>query len=66
MRPYNDSYEDFDDFNDFAFEKSQAMRKLLDEYRREDRDSRRDHRLSNLKYKRDRSDWDWEDFDDWD
>ena len=41
MRPYNDSYEDFDDFDDFTFEKSQAMRKLLDEYRREDRDSRR-------------------------
>ena len=68
MRPYNDSYEDFDDFDDFAFEKSQAMRRLLDEYRREERDSRRDHRLSNLKYKRDHSDWDWdwEDFDDWD
>ena len=65
MRPYNDSYEDSDDFDDFAFEKSQAFRKLLDEYRREERDNHRDHRFSNLKHKRNYSDWDWEDYDDW-
>jgi len=65
MRQYNDIYEDLDDFDDFAFEKSQAFHKLLDEYRREERSSHRDHRFSNLKHRGDHSDWDWEDYDDW-
>ncbi|RZV34130.1 MAG: hypothetical protein EX272_13375 [Chromatiales bacterium] len=65
MRPHNDLYEDFDDFEDFAFEKSRAFHKLLDDYRREEHRSHRDHRNSNLKHRWDQVDWDWDDEDDW-
>lgn len=61
MRPRIDNYDDFDEVEDFAFERSQALQKLLDEYRREERSS---HHLEKLRGRRhsDSSDWEEEDW----
>jgi hypothetical protein len=66
MRPHNDYYDEFDDIDSFAFDRSWALQKLLDEHRREQRDSRESHRLDHFKGRRRHADWDWQDEDDWD
>ena len=62
MRPRIDNYDDFDDANYLSFERSQALQKLLDEFRREERDS---HHLENLKGRRHRANWSWDEDEDW-
>lgn len=64
MRPYNGYYEDFDDTEEFAYDRSQAFQKLLDECRREERHHNRHRSFS--KDRHHRESWDWEDDDDWD
>ena len=64
MRPYNGYYKDFDDTEEFAYDRSQAFQKLLDDCRREERHRKR-HRSSS-KDRHHRESWDWDDDDDWD
>lgn len=62
MRPRIDDYDDFDDADYFAFERSQALQKLLDEFRREERGS---HNLENFKGRRHHADWSLDEDEDW-
>ena len=62
MRPRIDDYDDFDDADYFAFEKSQALQKLLDEFRREGRDS---HHSESFKGRRHHADWSLDEDEDW-
>ena len=64
MRPYNDYYDEFDDVEEFAYRRSQALQKLLDGHRREERHSNRHRSFSKDRHHREA--WDWEDDDDWD
>ena len=63
MRPYDGYYEDFDDLEEFAYNRSQALHKLIDDQRREERQRNRsrsfarDHR---------REAWELDDDVDWD
>jgi len=62
MCPYNDYYDDFDDF---ASERTRARQKLLDDHRREERASRQTRHRNRFKGRRDHVDWDWSEDDDW-
>ncbi len=66
MRPYNDYYDELDEIDDFSFERSQALRKLLDDYRRDERNGHMNHHLTQFKGRRNHVNWNWEDEDDWD
>lgn len=66
MRPYDDNYEDFDDFADFAAERSRARQKFLDAHRREERESHQNRHRDRFKGRRDHIDWNWNDDRDWD
>ena len=65
MRPYNDYYDELDDIDDFAFERSRAFQKLLDNYRREERDHHRNHDIDQFKSRRRPDNWDWDEDDGW-
>ena len=64
MRPYEGYDEDFDDIEEFAYDRSQALHRLVNDQRREERHRNR-HR-SFARDRRHRDSWDWEDDDDWD
>ena len=66
MRPYNDYFDELDDIDDFAFERSQAFQKMLDNYRRVERNDHYSRHLDHLKGRRKPVNWDWLDDDDWD
>ena len=66
MRPYNDYYDELDDIDEFAFERSRAFQKMLDDYRREERNNHDNHHLDHFKGRRRHINWNWEDDDDWD
>jgi len=59
MRPYNGYNEDYDDTDEFAFRRSQAFQKLLDDHRRENcfrhENRRRDYNKDRMHL--DDSDW---------
>lgn len=65
MRPYNGYYDDLDDIDDFAFVRSQAFQKMLDDYHREEHDRHANQQLGHFKGRRHHVDWNWEDDDDW-
>ena len=66
MRPYNDYIDELDNIDDFDVERSRAFHKMLDDYRREERNSHDDHHLDRFKGRRHHVNWNWEDDDDWD
>jgi len=61
MHPYNDHNEDFDEFD---FDRSKALRKLLDVNRREERASHQNDQRDRFKGRRDHVNWNWQDKDD--
>ena len=62
MRPRIDNYDDFDDGNYLSFERSQALQKLLDEFRRQERDN---HNPEHFKSRRHHANWSWDEDEDW-
>lgn len=64
MRSHNGYYEEFDDTEEFAYGRSRALQRLLDDCRREERYNKQQHGPDKYRYHRDSSDW--EDDDDWD
>ena len=64
MRPDEEYFEDLDFIDEFAYGKSRALRKLLEEHRREER--REAHQRSPRKKRHQPESWDWDDEDDYD
>ena len=62
MRPYDGYYEDFDELEEFSYKKSQALQKLLDAHRREER--QRNHQRDFYKPRHQKDEWDLDDDDD--
>lgn len=66
MRMQIENYDDLDDIDDFSFERSPVLRRLLDDYRRDEHSDRVRHHHENFRNRRHQVDWDWGDFEDWD
>ena len=65
MRPYTSYNDDPAGFDDFAFDRSQALGKLLRAHRREER-IRHENRYRDFnKDRMHRNEWDWDDDDDY-
>ena len=65
MRPYNGYYEDFDEFEELSYARSQALHKLLEGHRRDER--QREHHRDYYKPRHQREEWELDDDDnDWD
>ncbi len=64
MRPYTDYYEDPDEIEEFAYAKSQALQKLLEGLRREERHQTHHRGFQKKRYQREP--WDADYNDDWD
>jgi len=64
MRTFDDYFDDIDDFEGFAYDRSQSLHRLVKEARREER-----HRKRHRGYSKDghhRANWDWKNDADWD
>jgi hypothetical protein len=67
MRPDNDNFDDFDDVEGFAYDRSQSLHGLVKEARREERHRNRHRSFSKDRHHRDGGDWeddDWDSYDD--
>ena len=64
IEDYED-FEDFDEIDDLVYERSRALRKLLDGHRREERSDHHDRHRGRFRGRRDHVDWDWSADDDW-
>ncbi len=65
MRLRVDHFENFEDFDEFAYKRSRALQKLLDGHRREERADCHDRQRGRFRGRRDHVDWDWSEDDDW-
>ena len=68
MRTFDDYFDDIDDFEGFAYDRSQSLHRLVKDARREERHRNR-HRNRHRGFSRDRhhrDNWDWENDADWD
>lgn len=65
MRSFDGYYEDFDEFEQLPYQRSQALHKLIEAHRREER--QRSHYRDVHKSRHQKDDWDLDDDDDdWD
>ena len=64
MRPYDDYSEDFDNIEEFAYDKSRSLQRLVNDARREERQRNRFRSFAKDRHHPD--DWDWDDDDDGD
>ena len=60
MRPHNDFFEDFNDIEEFAYDRTRALRRLRDEHHREDRAGNQNHRRNQFKGRRNHVGWNWD------
>ena len=65
MRPYSDYPEEHEGFDDFSFDRTQALGKLIRAHRREERIRHENQDRDFNKGRIHHNEWDWDDDDDY-